>query len=102
MATVNKDVSMWPFRKHTTTSSIKANTVTLTDGEAVVDVRGQTCPGYLLAINKAVEQLSQGMIANLLITYPPCGEDVKAWCREIQYLGISQEEGMWVIRIKKS
>lgn len=65
--------------------------------------RGQICPGYLLAINKAVAQLAPGTPARLLISYPPCGEDVVHWCREreIEYLGTSSENGLWTIRIRK-
>jgi len=94
---------MWPFNKKSEKSSIKANSVTIVDGIAEIDVRGQTCPGYLLAINKAVEGLEIGSSAKLLITYPPCGDDVKAWCKEkgIEYRGITQVEGMWIINIKK-
>lgn len=93
---------MWPFnnRQHV---GIKANSVVIDNGIAIIDVRGQTCPGYLLAINKAVESLATGTSARLLITYPPCGEDVKAWAKQqkIEYQGIEQQNEIWVIRIRK-
>ncbi|MDH5370300.1 MAG: sulfurtransferase TusA family protein [Gammaproteobacteria bacterium] len=94
---------MWPFSNKTTEPGIKPSSIKVVNGITEIDVRGQTCPGYLLAINKAVETLDKGTTAKLLITYPPCGEDVKAWCRErkIEYIGLIQEEGMWVINIKK-
>ena len=92
---------MWPFKKKEKTE-IKANSVEIVDGVAVIDVRGQTCPGYLLAINKAVEKLDCNTRARLLITYPPCGEDVKAWCKEknVQFLDLSEESDKWVITIQ--
>lgn len=94
---------MWPFNKKTGKPGIQANSVKLVDGVAEIDVRGQTCPGYLLAINKAVDALDSGTNAKLLTTYPPCGEDVKAWCKEkgMEYRGLMQSEGMWIINIKK-
>lgn len=94
---------MWPFRRRVRTTGIQAQ-VTLGDGHAIVDVRGQTCPGYLLAINKAVASLAPGTVARLLITYPPCGDDVAAWAKErdVDYLGIAPENGMWVIEIRKN
>ncbi len=95
---------MWPFStKQQPKPEIKANSVSIVDGEAVVDVRGQTCPGYLLAINKAVEPLAVGTQVKLLLTYPPGGEDVNAWCREkrVEFIGITQENDIWVIRLKK-
>ena len=93
---------MWPFKKQKEKSSIYATT-TFADGVAIIDVRGQTCPGYLLAINKAVDSLGQGTKARLLISYPPCGDDVKAWSNErhIQYLGMHQDTDKWVIEIQK-
>ena len=94
---------MWPFKSTSKPSAIKANSVEIVDGTAVIDVRGQTCPGYLLAINKAVDTLTPGTKAQLVITYPPCGEDVKAWCKEkkIKYLDVVKEQGLWKITIQK-
>lgn len=95
---------MWPFGKKKSPSLVTANSVVIENGEALIDVRGQTCPGYLLAINKAVEQLADNTKANLLITYPPCGEDVKAWCKEknVEYIDLYQQaDETWIIQIKK-
>lgn len=94
---------MWPFNKKIVKSGINANSVTVVNGVTEIDVRGQTCPGYLLAINKEVEALDNGTKINLLITYPPCGEDVKAWCREkkIEYISLTEGGGMWIVSIKK-
>ena len=94
---------MWPFRKKNFEETIKASSVKLTDGIITVDVRGQTCPGYLLAINKEIDKLEKGCVTNLLITYAPCGNDVKAWCKErnIEFKGIVENEGIWTITIKK-
>ena len=94
---------MWPFTQKIEKMGIKASSVRVVDGIVEIDVRGQTCPGYLLAINKAVEALDDGTNVKLLITYPPCGEDVKAWCKEkkIEYVSLTQGNGMWVINIKK-
>ncbi len=57
----------------------------LEDGSWIVDVRGQTCPGYLLDINRHVAAIGAGARIRLLVTYPPCGEDVRAWCAEKGY-----------------
>lgn len=94
---------MWPFGRKKREPGIRANSVTFDGSEAVIDVRGQTCPGYLLAINRAVDELAAGTRARLLMTYAPCGDDVLAWCRrrELDYLGLSVEDGVWVIRIRK-
>ena len=93
---------MWPFKKKSVQSSIQAK-VSFEGDVALVDVRGQTCPGYLLAINKAVDELKVGTRIKLIITYPPCGDDVKAWAKErkIKYLGIEPSPGKWIIDIQK-
>ncbi|MBI5612959.1 MAG: sulfurtransferase TusA family protein [Gammaproteobacteria bacterium] len=94
---------MWPFKRNNRRPEISANSVTMTGGEVVVDVRGQTCPGYLLAINKAVDALPAGAAVRLLITYPPCGEDVQHWsnARGYEFLGVAPENGLWIVRIRK-
>jgi len=48
----------------------------------VVDVRGQTCPGYLLEIDRAVAEIGPDRRIDLLISYPPCGDDVRVWCEQ--------------------
>ncbi len=88
-------------RRHENT--ITARVEHTAPGEATIDVRGQTCPGYLLAINRAVDALPPATRARLLITYPPCGEDVQAWCtsRGIELVDIEPTEAMTVITVYK-
>ena len=97
---------MWLFTKtQPKIAEIKANSVVIENGVATIDVRGQTCPGYLLAINKAVDGLpADTPLARLIISYAPCGNDVRAWCkaRAIEYRGISQKDGTWTIEIRIS
>ncbi len=73
----------------------------LEDGSWIVDVRGQTCPGYLLDINRHVTAIGPGARIRLLVTYPPCGEDVRAWCVEkgITFIGIEQVDDHYGIGI---
>ena len=94
---------MWPFQKRNIEVKIKATSVSLIDGVITIDVRGQTCPGYLLAINKEIEKLEKGTLVDLLISYAPCHGDVKAWCKEkgIAFEKIIENDGMWKITIKK-
>ncbi len=96
---------MWPFKRKDAPkrSSIHADVSFDDEGTALVDVRGQTCPGYLLAINNAVEPLPAGTAVRLIISYPPCGDDVHAWCKEkgLTFGGIEPNEGLWHIHLKK-
>ena len=72
------------------------------DGSWLVDVRGQTCPGYLLDINRHVDAIGAGARVRLLISYPPCGDDVRAWCAEKGYAfgGVEPVRDGWEIRIE--
>lgn len=96
--------SMWPFRSESKPrQEIRANSITFEDGYAIVDVRGQTCPGYLLAINKAVDSLPADSRVKLLISYPPCGDDVGHWAHSkgVEFVGMQCEEGLWKIELRK-
>ena len=85
-------------------SGLIAQTFTEADGTVVVNVVNQTCPGYLLSINKAIEKYPVGTRFTLKITYPPCGEDVESYCRQknIEFLGMEiNNEGIYLIQIRK-
>ena len=71
------------------------------EGITCIDVRDQTCPGYLLAINRETDKLAAATEVALLITYPPCGDDVHAWCKakDYQFHGIEPGEGLYRIRL---
>ncbi len=83
--------------------SVRPTEVITRGDEVIINVSGQTCPGYLLAINHAVDPLPRGTRIKLLITYPPCGDDVGAWCQAkgINLVSISHEVGKWVISLLK-
>ena len=91
----------WPFRRKQQRKTIGAD-VTRVDGGVRVDVRGQTCPGYLLSINRAMGIVGPGTDVDILTTYAPCGEDVAAWCKEkgFTYRALEQVDGVWCIRIR--
>jgi len=94
---------MWPFKKKPAYTTLGAQIRHNLDASVDVDVRGQTCPGYLLSINKAMDSLEPGTKAFLLTSYAPCGDDVKAWCSErgYSYEGIIEEDGMWKVAVIK-
>jgi len=91
----------WWRQKEAEPKSVRANRVWEAEGEVFVDVRGQTCPGYLLAINHAVDPLAPGTPVCLQITYPPCADDVRAWAasRGHQLLGMDSTDTLFEIRL---
>ena len=84
-------------------NGIRANSVAVINGETVIDVSGQTCPGYILAVNKAVTEIEKGSNICVMSTYPPCGDDVKSYCDQkgFEYLSSSIEDKKWKVRFKK-
>ena len=84
-------------------STIQAAVSPQQDGTTAIDVRGQTCPGYLLAINQAMDELEADTTAKLLVDYPPCGDDVRAWCdaKGFQFLDFTREPECWAILVQK-
>lgn len=96
-------LSRWFSTNNDDYKTILSKTSVDENGVVTIDVRGQTCPGYLLAINKEVEKLEEGTDARLLITYPPCGDDIKAWAKEknVIFLGLKQQIDMWIVNIRK-
>ena len=93
----------WPFSRRGARKTIHAAISNNDDGSVSIDVRGQTCPGYLLSINQAMDTLDTGTDAVLITTYAPCGDDVKAWCKEKGYTygGMSEEKDIWRISVTK-
>ncbi|MDH5656316.1 MAG: sulfurtransferase TusA family protein [Spirochaetia bacterium] len=83
--------------------AIQAKSVETINGELVIDVSGQTCPGYLLAINKALTGIEKGTPICVVSSYPPCGEDVKSYCDQkgFKYRSTGIEDKMWKIRFEK-
>ena len=48
---------------------------------ATVDARGQSCPGPLVALHKALKDVRQGDLLELLATDPGSKSDVPSWSR---------------------
>ena len=48
---------------------------------ATVDARGQSCPGPLVALHKALRDVRAGDLLELLATDPGSKSDVPSWAR---------------------
>ena len=93
---------LWLARGKRSAQTPRTNVWQRDDGAWCVDVRGQTCPGYLLEIDRAVANVGAGARIRLLISYPPCGDDVRVWCAQKGHTlhGIGRDpQGHFVIDI---
>lgn len=68
-----------------------------------IDVRGQTCPGYLLSIHRRMAAVPAGARVLLRISYPPCADDVRVWCEANGHTleSVRVEDGEWCITVRR-
>jgi len=76
-------------------SSIKA--------EKVVDARGTSCPGPILAAKKGIVGVSVGGVMEVLATDSGTVRDLPAWSKKMghEYLGVLEEPGFMKLYVKK-
>lgn len=68
-----------------------------------VDARGTSCPGPLLAAKKAIGQIENGQIMEVLSADEGTKRDIPKWCTKkgFEYLGTVEESGYFKIFLKK-
>jgi len=68
-----------------------------------LDVRGQQCPGPIVAINSAVQRLAPGRLLRVRATDPGFVADIPAWCRQSgnELVELRPENGHFVAGIRK-
>ncbi len=81
-----------------TTEELKALTVNKS-----VDARGTSCPGPLLAAKKAIGQIEEGQVMEVLSADEGTRRDIPKWCTKkgFEYLGTIEESGYYKIYLKK-
>ena len=70
---------------------------------ATVDARGQSCPGPLVALHKALKHAEQGDLLELLATDPGSKSDVPSWSKLSghELLDSSETAGVYRYVIRK-
>ena len=68
-----------------------------------VDARGTSCPGPLLAAKKAIGQIENGQVMEVLSADEGTRRDIPKWCTKkgYQYLGTVEEAGFFKIFLRK-
>lgn len=81
------------------------NTEELTNIKAdkSVDARGTSCPGPLLAAKKAIGEIENGQIMEVLSADEGTRRDIPKWCAKkgYEYLGTIEESGYYKIFLRK-
>ena len=71
--------------------------------DKVVDARGTSCPGPLLAAKKAIGEINKGEIMEVLSADEATKRDIPKWCaiKGFEYLGTIEESGYFKILLRK-
>jgi len=69
----------------------------------VVDARGTSCPGPLLAAKKAIGEIEKGEVMEVLSADEATRRDIPKWCAKkgFEYLGTIEEAGYFKILLRK-
>lgn len=83
------------------------STVTAASADQVittVDARGQSCPGPLVSLARALKDARPGDVLELLATDPGSRSDVPAWAKLTgnELLEASEADGVFRYRIRKA
>jgi len=69
----------------------------------VVDARGTSCPGPILAAKKAIVDVKVGEIMEILATDTGTQKDIPAWAKKMghEYLGVVDDAGTFKLYVKR-
>lgn len=69
----------------------------------VVDARGTSCPGPILAAKRAIAEIANGEIMEVLSSDSGTNKDIPVWAKKMghDFLGIIEEAGYWKLYVKR-
>jgi tRNA 2-thiouridine synthesizing protein A len=72
--------------------------------EKTVDARGMACPGPLLEAKKAMADVPEGGIMEVLSSDEGTNNDIPMWTKKMNYefLGTIEDAGFWRLFIRKT
>lgn len=73
-------------------------------GEKVVDARGTSCPGPILAAKKGMAEVKVGEIMEVWATDSGTQKDLPAWANKVghEYLGVVEDDGYLKLFVKRA
>jgi TusA-related sulfurtransferase len=71
--------------------------------DKVVDARGTSCPGPILAAKKGIADMKVGQIMEVQATDRGTQKDLPAWAKKMghEFLGVVEDAGTWKLYVKK-
>ena len=73
-------------------------------GDKVVDARGTSCPGPILAAKKGMADVKVGQLMEVLATDSSTSKDLPAWSKKLghDYLGLVEEPGYMRLFVRRA
>lgn len=73
-------------------------------GDKVVDARGTSCPGPILAAKKGMADVKVGQLMEVLATDSGTSKDLPAWSKKLghEYLGLVEEPGYMRLFVRRA
>jgi len=71
--------------------------------DKVVDARGTSCPGPLLAAKREITAVPVGGVMEVLSSDPGTKRDLPLWAKKVghEFLGVLEEPGYWRIFVRR-
>jgi tRNA 2-thiouridine synthesizing protein A len=84
--------------------TMSAEELSALTADKVVDARGTSCPGPILAAKKGIPSLKVGELMEVLATDSGTLRDLPAWSRKMghEYLGHIEDAGYLKLYVKKA
>lgn len=72
--------------------------------DKIVDARGTSCPGPILAAKKSIADVQTGQVMEVLASDSGTKKDIPAWCKKTgnEFLGLVDDAGTYRLFIKKT
>lgn len=72
--------------------------------DKIVDARGTSCPGPILAAKKAIAEVQTGQVMEVLASDSGTQKDIPAWCKKTgnEFLGLLDDAGTYRLFIRKT
>jgi tRNA 2-thiouridine synthesizing protein A len=88
----------------TVQGSMSAEALSSLTVDKVVDARGTSCPGPILAAKKGMPQVKVGELMEVLATDAATLKDLPAWSKKMghEFLGAIEEPGYWKLYVKRA
>jgi len=69
----------------------------------VVDARGTSCPGPILAAKKSIVEIETGQVMEVLASDAGTKKDIPAWCKKTghEFMGMLEDAGDIKLYIKR-